>query len=93
MMYPRLSPDDEYVVVLTSTRHLKLFDQKTQKWTELTQIAANHPRWSHDGKYVHFNSTAEGEAAFYRVRIADGKLERVASLKDVKRPVSLSFGA
>jgi Tol biopolymer transport system component len=88
MIYPRLSPDDKYIAALTSTRHLTLFDQKTQKWTELTQIGANHPRWSHDAKYVYFNSTAEGEAAFYRVRIADGTLERAASLKDVKRPVS-----
>ena len=65
-----------------------LFNVKAQKWTEFTQTAAFHPVWSHDGKYVYFDFTAEGEPAFYRVQIKDHKLERVAGLKDVKRPPS-----
>ena len=40
---------------------------------------------------MYFDSTAEGEPAFYRVQIKDHKLERVASLKDVKRPTSASL--
>ena len=86
MWLPRLSPDDNYIAALSNTNHLMLFDVKAQKWTELTQTTAVHPVWSHDGKYVYFDSTAEGEPAFYRVQIKDHKLERVASLKDVKRP-------
>ena len=49
---------------------------------------SDHPVWSHDGKYVYFDSTVGGEPAFYRVQIKDHKLERVASLKDVKRTAS-----
>ncbi len=65
---------------------------KAEKWTELAQTTADYPAWSHDGKYVYFSSSTEGEPAFYRVQIKDHKLERVASLKDVKRPTSGSFG-
>jgi Tol biopolymer transport system component len=90
--YPSLSPDYNYIAALSSTDHLMLFDMKAQRWTELSQTPADHPTWSHDGKYVYFDSTAGGEPAFYRVQIKDHKLERVASLKEVKRPTSGSLG-
>ena len=89
--FSRLSPDYNHIAAL-STNHLMLFDMKAQKWSDLTQNTADYPAWSHDGKYVYFSSTAQGEPAFYRVQIIDHKLERVASLKDVKRPTSGSFG-
>jgi hypothetical protein len=56
-------------------------------------MTATHAVWSHHGKYIYFNSTAEAEPAFYRVRITDHKPKRVASLTAVKRPTSQSFGS
>ncbi len=91
--FPILSPDGDSIAALTGTNHLTLFDLKTKKWTELTQTQADYPAWSHDGKSVYFSSTAGGEPAFYRVHIQDHKLERVVSLKDVKRPTSATFAS
>ena len=85
LWWPRLSPDDDYIAAVSHADHLMLFDVKTEKSTELTQKTAFHPVWSRDGKYVYFDSTAGGEPSFYRVQIKNHKLERVASLNDVKR--------
>jgi eukaryotic-like serine/threonine-protein kinase len=90
--FPRLSPDGNYIAALSNRAHLMMFDVKAQKWTELTQTADDHPTWSHDGKYVYFDSPADGDPAIYRVQMKDHKVERVASLKDLKRPTSVSFG-
>ncbi len=80
-------------MALTGTKHLLLLDVKNEKNTELTKITANHPAWSRDGKYLYFDSTEQGEPVLYRVQVKDRKLERVLSLKDVKRPTSESFGS
>jgi len=91
--FPKLSPDDTFVAALSKGNHLALFEWKTQKWTELTiSMTIDYPNWSHDGKYVYFNSTAGGEPAFYRLQIKNHKVERVASLA-IKRPNTASFGA
>ena len=54
---------------------------------------AHDPAWFRDGKYVYFNSTYEGEPACYRVNIRNHSVQRIVSLKDVKRPPSASWGS
>jgi len=99
---PRLSPDGTFIAALSKANHFALFEWKTQKWTEVTPsipitigcLTCVIPlNWSHDGRYVYFNSTGEGEPAFYRLQIENHRTERVASLANVKRPNSQSFGA
>src|SRR5439155_19193100 len=62
---------------------LFVFDLATRKWTELERVYVGYPSWSRDSKYVYFASPV-GEPGFYRVRVADHKLERLFSLKNVR---------
>ena len=63
-----------------------LLDMKSGTWTQLTRTTVRHPAWSHDGKYVYFDSIEAGQPVVSRMQISDRKVERVASLENVKRP-------
>jgi dipeptidyl aminopeptidase/acylaminoacyl peptidase len=81
---PRWSPDGRYITALrVGPEILLFFDVGTKKWTELTNIAVGFPIWSRDSRYVYFDS-AENLPNLYRVRIADGRLELVASLRGIR---------
>jgi len=87
MFSPRWSPDGRYINAQTSD-DLKqtLFDLKTQRWQELTGGGPiGFPNWSRDGKYVYYDAGTGDQAGFYRVRISDHKVERIANLKDIRR--------
>jgi hypothetical protein len=43
-----------------------------------------YPNWSRDSTHVYFDA-ALGDPAFYRVRISDRKLDRVAGLEDSRQ--------
>ena len=47
--------------------------------------------WSRDGKTLYFDTFLQKEPAFYRVRMNDLKVERLFSLKGVRRAQGL-FG-
>jgi Tol biopolymer transport system component/predicted Ser/Thr protein kinase len=81
---PRASPDGRYIAAIRSGPEVLLvFDLAAQKWIDLTTVGVGFPSWSHDSKYVYFD-TWEGNA-LYRVRVSDRNLERLASLKGVRR--------
>ena len=83
---PRWSPDGRYIAAITSDSvKLMLFDRVTQKWQDLVSLPIGYPSWSHDGQYIYFDTTLSEDAAFFRVRISDHKLERLASLKGLQR--------
>jgi Tol biopolymer transport system component len=82
---PHWSPDGRYVVAIPGSQQdrVVLFDFKTKQWSELVKIVLGSPNWSSDSKYVVFD-TASNRAAFYRVRVSDHKLERLASLEHLR---------
>ena len=62
-----------------------LFDVAAQRWTELVHMPIGFPSWSHDGRYIYFDSIFSEDTAFYRVAISDRKLERLVSLAGIRR--------
>jgi Tol biopolymer transport system component len=75
----------------TDQTKIMLYDFGTEKWTKLVDASAGYPNWSRDGRYIYFDGSSASIQAFFRVRISDGKLEEVASLKDVRRAAG-AFG-
>jgi Tol biopolymer transport system component/DNA-binding winged helix-turn-helix (wHTH) protein len=83
---PRWSPDGRYIAAITNdSLKLMLFDRVSQQWQELVSLPIGYPSWSHDGHYLYFDTTLTDDAAFFRVRVSDHKLERLFSLKGVRR--------
>ena len=87
---PRWSPDGRYIAATSNGWNLMLFDFKTQKWAELAEITVAYPNWSRDGNYIYFHSFGS-DAALYRVRVSNHKLEKIVSLKGIRLTIG-TFG-
>jgi len=83
---PRCSPDGRYIAAFSadSTR-LMLYDFKTRKWSQLAQGLFAFENWSLDGKYLYAENYLDKSDDFVRVSVADRKVERLFSLKEVPR--------
>jgi Tol biopolymer transport system component/DNA-binding winged helix-turn-helix (wHTH) protein len=88
---PRWSPDGRYIAAITKEHPFKLMllDLSTQKWSETFGFEMGYPSWSHDGKYIYFQSWHDpakhiGER-IVRLRVSDRKAENIADIKDVGR--------
>ena len=64
-----------------------LYEVKNQKWRQLDTIATSfgYIAWSRDSAYVYFDTVLSGDAGYYRLRISDSKLEKLADLKKVRQ--------
>jgi serine/threonine protein kinase len=79
---PRWSPDGRHIAAITlDSLKLKLFDLKSQQWTDLASLFVAYPIWSRDSRYLYFDGILENQESYFRVQASDGKLERLVSLK------------
>jgi hypothetical protein len=64
-----------------------LFDVASQKWRELvTNLGTiGYMTWSPDSNYVGFDNFHTDDAGYMRVRVADGRLERITGFKKIRR--------
>ena len=84
---PRSSPDGRYLAALhADNQRLMLFDLMSHTTTEIAKgDAVSWPEWSRDSQSVYFTlgSTPPESDKLVRVRIADRKLEKLKSLKEI----------
>ncbi len=80
----RWSPDGRYIAALTQDScNLMLFDFRTTRWVKLATLAKIPDLvWSRHEAALYFNGEATaGDRAVFRMKIPNGQLELVASLK------------
>jgi eukaryotic-like serine/threonine-protein kinase len=92
---PRWSPDGRFVVATALSQGkwrkpaVVIFDFKTGKWSGLENDPIDNKWWSSDGKYFIFDKSQDNDPAIYRLRLSDRSIERIASLKDVRRSFNI----
>ncbi len=78
---PLMSPDGRFITGLTvDNLDLKVFDDKTQRWSTLEKGVVESPVWSHDGRFIYFLRPFDNPGVF-RKRPEGGKAERMIDLK------------
>ena len=87
LMSPQWSASGRYLLAMTGDwQKLKFLDFTTQEWTELASGPIGWHYWSHDEKYVYFDTRLIGEnPSIQRVRLRDRKVEQVVSLNQAGR--------
>jgi serine/threonine protein kinase/Tol biopolymer transport system component len=92
---PRWSPDGRYIVALSQDGNkLMLCNLKDHQWRQLDMKlnSFGYLAWSHDSAYVYFDTILRSDSGYYRVRINDTKLEKLANLSKIKG-FPIQFGA
>ncbi len=80
---PRWSPDGRYISASSFDQlSINLFDLTTQQWSVLHKGIIAFPAWSSDSRFIYYLSYVDDPGVF-RIRIADGEVERLLSLMNV----------
>jgi serine/threonine protein kinase/Tol biopolymer transport system component len=83
MFSSRWSPDGKYISASSFDQlSINLFDLATRKWTVLHKGIIAFPAWSADSRFIYYLSYVDDPGVF-RVRVADGQVERLFSLMNV----------
>jgi Tol biopolymer transport system component len=86
---PRWSPDGRHISAFSAdATRILLFDVSSQKWSSLADgSGVQYPNWTPDSRYLQFENQGEDGPELDRVAIANGKRERIDSLKNIPRVV------
>ena len=79
---PAWSPDGRFIAAVTEDLHkLMLFDFQSHRWRQLADATMlyGRPKWSKDGNSLYFQDLLGANEPIYRIRLRDGKREKVAA--------------
>jgi Tol biopolymer transport system component len=85
---PSRSPDGRYIEALDVVHGgaMMIYDFQTRVWKQLVGPGAKHaPRWTADSRHLVFESITGQEDAIYRVRVTDGRIEKIVDTKRFAR--------
>ncbi len=83
---PRCSLDGRHLAALSAdSTKLMLYDMEKKTWTQLAASRFGFENWSHDGKYLYAEDYSDKTDDLVRVSVANGKVERLFSVKEVPR--------
>ena len=91
---PRWSPDGRHIVAITyDGNKMMLYDVETEKWRpmDLKLDSFGYLAWSHDSAYIYFDTFLSKDSGYFRARISDDRVEKLADLKKV-RQINSPFG-
>ena len=84
MWFPRWSPDGRFIAGLSTTdQKIVLYDFQGQKQSELSSVLSVYPGWSSDGEFLLYR-TVRNDPSWWRVRMRDRKVERIAIPKNIR---------
>ena len=81
---PRWSPNGKYIVALSGDNNsLMLYDTQAKTWKKMMQLKEHfgYLTWSRDSASFFYDTNNTNQPGFYKMRIGDGKVERVVDLK------------
>jgi Tol biopolymer transport system component len=85
---PSWSPDGRYIQAFDMLHDsvMTIWDFQTQAWKRILGPGGKHaPRWTADSRHLVFESMTDQEDAIYRVRVPDGRLEKIVDAKRFAR--------
>jgi serine/threonine protein kinase/Tol biopolymer transport system component len=86
------SPDGRYVVSTSlDGSTLWLFDVAGQKWADIVHGSFGDYRWAADSKSIYLDAGSDVEPVIHRLRLADHKLEQVATYKNLRRVITFGW--
>jgi len=92
LTFPVCSPDGRFIAATQREgKKLMLFDLTAQRWSELVNMDVGISDWSADGKYLYFDTGLGPDPALFRLHVSDRKLERLGSLKGLRRQIFSAF--